>query len=93
VNMLQKLASRHWRDYRARQPGTCFADPGFVLFLDELQDIVAQLRVAAGDRLIGYKVGCIGPGTVQPLGLYAVHRSNEVVVSSIVQSGFLYSVV
>jgi hypothetical protein len=43
--------------------------------------------------LIGYKVGCIGPGTVQPLGLYAVHRSNEVVVSSIVQSGFLYSVV
>jgi NAD(P)-dependent dehydrogenase (short-subunit alcohol dehydrogenase family) len=26
---LAVLAARQWRDYRARGPGTCFADPGF----------------------------------------------------------------
>ena len=69
---LQDLADRQWRDYRARQPGTCFADPDFVLSVAdayELQDAVAKLRVAAGDRLIGYKVGCTGTGTVQQFGM------------------------
>jgi 2-keto-4-pentenoate hydratase len=77
VNPLQKLADRHWRDYRARQPGTCFADPDFVLSLAgayELQDAVAKLRIAAGDRLIGYKVGCTGPGTVQQFGMHGPIR-------------------
>jgi len=72
VNPLQALADRQWRDYRARQPGTCFADPGFVLSLAEayeVQDTVAKLRIAAGDRMIGYKVGCTGPGTVQQFGM------------------------
>jgi 2-keto-4-pentenoate hydratase len=72
VKPLQDLADRQWRDYRARQPGTCFADPDFVLSLAdayELQDAVAKLRVAAGDRLIGYKVGCTGTGTVQQFGM------------------------
>ena len=61
---IRALADRQWRDYRARQPGTCFADPGFVLNLSdayELQDAVAALRVSAGDRVVGYKVGCIKP--------------------------------
>jgi 2-keto-4-pentenoate hydratase len=72
VNALEELADRQWRDYRARQPGMCFADPGFVLSLAEayeVQDTVAKLRIAAGDRLIGYKVGCTGPGTVQQFGM------------------------
>jgi 2-keto-4-pentenoate hydratase len=72
VTPLQELADRQWRDYRARQPGTCFADPDFVLSLAEayeLQDTVAKLRIADGDRLIGYKVGCTGPGTVQQFGM------------------------
>ena len=72
MNPLEELADRQWRDYRARQPGTCFADPDFVLSLAEayeLQDAVAKLRIAAGDRLIGYKVGCTGPGTVQQFGM------------------------
>jgi 2-keto-4-pentenoate hydratase len=72
VTPLQKLADRQWRDYTARQPGTCFADPDFDLSLAEayaLQDTVAKLRIAAGDRLIGYKVGCTGPGTVQQFGM------------------------
>lgn len=67
-----ELVDRQWRDYRARQPGTCFADPGFVLSLAEayeLQDAVGRLRMSAGDRLIGYKVGCTGAGTVQQFGM------------------------
>jgi len=69
---LQALADRQWRDYQAREPGTCFADPDFALDLArayELQDAVAALRVSAGDRVIGYKVGCTGPGTVQQFGM------------------------
>jgi 2-keto-4-pentenoate hydratase len=69
---LQALADRQWRDYRAREPGTCFSDPGFALDLArayELQDGVTTLRVSAGDHLVGYKVGCTGPGTVQQFGM------------------------
>lgn len=67
-----ELADRQWRDYRAREPGTCFADPGFALDLPqayELQRAVSALRVAAGDRVIGYKVGCTGKGTVSQFGM------------------------
>ena len=66
------LAARQWRDYRAREPGTCFADPGFTLDLRqayELQGAVSALRVADGDRVIGYKVGCTGPGTTAQFGM------------------------
>jgi 2-keto-4-pentenoate hydratase len=69
---IHALADRQWHDYRTRQPGTCFADPGFILELSDayaLQDAVAALRVSAGDRLVGYKVGCTGPGTVQQFGM------------------------
>jgi 2-keto-4-pentenoate hydratase len=69
---IHALADRQWRDYRTREPGTCFSDPGFNLDLAdayELQDAVTALRVEAGDRLIGYKVGCTGPGTVQQFGM------------------------
>jgi len=72
VNSTEQLADRQWRDYRARQPGTCFADPDFELSFAaayELQDAVAKLRVASGDRLVGYKVGCTGPGTTQQFGM------------------------
>ena len=69
---MTELADRQWRDYCAREPGTCFADPGFVLDLSrayELQHAVSALRVTAGDRVIGYKVGCTGPGTVTQFGM------------------------
>ncbi len=72
TDTLAKLADRQWRDYRAREPGTCFADPGFVLDLPQaydLQQAVSALRVTAGDRVIGYKVGCTGPGTVGQFGM------------------------
>jgi 2-keto-4-pentenoate hydratase len=69
---VKALADRQWRDYQAREPGTCFSDPGFVLDLAdayELQDAVTTLRIIAGDRLVGYKVGCTGPGTVKQFGM------------------------
>lgn len=69
---LAELADRQWQDYRARTPGTCFADKGFTLGLPrayELQRAVAALRIAAGDRIIGYKIGCTGPGTVAQFGM------------------------
>ncbi len=72
MNATEQLAPRQWRDYRARQPGTCFADPHFELTLAaayELQDAVAKLRVASGDRLVDYKVGCTRPGTTQQFGM------------------------
>lgn len=92
---LAALAERQWRDYRARTPGACFADPDFCLGLSqayELQQAVASLRVAAGDRLIGHKVGCTGPGTVAQFGMDGpvrgclfgseVRRSGEALVAA-----------
>lgn len=69
---LAALADRQWRDYRARNPGTCFADPNFTLDLREayeLQGAVSALRLAEGDRVVGYKVGCTGPGTTAQFGM------------------------
>ena len=69
---LTDLAERQWRDYRARKPGASFVDPGFVLDAAqayELQGAVSALRIAEGDRVVGYKVGCTGPGTVAQFGM------------------------
>lgn len=66
------LALRQLQDYQARTPGTCFAEPGFALDLMSayvLQDGVSRLRVGAGERVFGYKVGCTGPGTVAQFGM------------------------
>ncbi|MGH9811024.1 MAG: 2-keto-4-pentenoate hydratase, partial [Terriglobia bacterium] len=72
MRALNELADRQWRDYRARRPGTCFTDPDFALDLRQaydLQQAVATLRIAAGDHVVGYKVGCTGPGTVSQFGM------------------------
>jgi 2-keto-4-pentenoate hydratase len=72
VSDLEELAHRQWRDYVAREPGTRFSDPGFVLDLPRayaVQDAVAKLRVSGGDRLIGYKIGCTGAGIMQQFGM------------------------
>ena len=69
---IASLARRHLQDYRARQPGTCFGDSGFSLDLQAayaLQAEVTKLRIAGGDRVIGYKVGCTGAGTVSQFGM------------------------
>lgn len=67
-----ELAEQQLRDYRAREPGTCFARTGFALdppaaYL--LQDAVVGMRVADGERVTGFKVGCTGPGTTAQFGM------------------------
>lgn len=69
---VQTLALRQWRDYQRTTPGTAFADREMSLTLEEayaVQMEVARLRCAAGDAVIGYKVGCIGPGVVKQFGM------------------------
>lgn len=68
---VQSLAERQWRDYQACTPGTYFGDAG-PLDLDDayrVQDAVTGLRLEAGDELLGFKVGCTGPGTVTQFGM------------------------
>ncbi len=85
---LHAIARRQWRDYQAGTPGRVFEDPDLALSLDDayvIQAEVARLRVAAGDAVVGYKIGCTGPGIARQFGvsgpvygrLYAseVHRS------------------
>jgi 2-keto-4-pentenoate hydratase len=69
---VQALALRQWRDYQWATPGAAFADPEMSLTLEEayaVQMEVARLRCTAGDAVVGYKVGCIGPGVVKQFGM------------------------
>ena len=57
------LAARMLGDYDRRTPGTPFAD-GLRLSIDEayrLQSRVARRRQARGERVVGYKIGCVAP--------------------------------
>ena len=71
-DFLRTLTVRQLADYRAGTPGTSFADPGRPpLTLEEayrVQSEVAALRSPA-ERVVGYKVGCTGPGTRAQFGL------------------------
>jgi 2-keto-4-pentenoate hydratase len=69
---LKALAARQWRDYQRVSPGSAFADPQLSLTLEEaytVQREVARLRCVGGDAVIGYKVGCIGPGIKEQFGM------------------------
>ena len=69
---LHNLALRQLSDYRENNPGTCFSDAGFSLGIKaayDLQDAISRLRMAAGENVIGYKVGCTGPGTTAQFGM------------------------
>ncbi len=69
---VRALAARQLADYRAGTPGTFFADPEQPrLSLDDayrVQAEVAALRAPA-EQVVGYKVGCTGPGTRAQFGL------------------------
>ena len=69
---IQKIARRQLQDYRNINPGTCFSDENFSLSIREayaVQDAVADLRSAQGEGVIGFKVGCTGPGTTKLFGM------------------------
>src|SRR5258708_22548910 len=68
--VLEWIARRQLSDYRAGTPGTFFA--GGSLDLDQgyaVQDLVASARIAEGDALAGYKVGCTGPRVRAQFGM------------------------
>src|ERR1700686_5225928 len=70
--VLETLAARQWQEYQRRTAGTYFAEVRYSLTLDEayaVQMEVARLRCAAGDAVVGYKVGCIGSGVVEQFGM------------------------
>jgi 2-keto-4-pentenoate hydratase len=66
------LARQQLADYRAGTPGTFFADPQRppldLADAYRVQAEVAALR-APEETVIGYKVGCTGPGTRAQFGL------------------------
>ena len=69
---IQKIARRQLHDYRNINPGTCFSDENFNLSIREayaVQDAVVDLRSAEGEAVIGFKVGCTGPGTTKLFGM------------------------
>jgi len=69
---LLDIAERQWRDYQAHNPGTYFAERRDALDLGQaysLQSAVSRLRIEAGDRVVGYKVGCTGAGTIEQFGM------------------------
>lgn len=72
ADSVRALAARQLADYRAGTPGTLFADPARPsLSLEDayrVQAAVAALRAPA-ERVVGYKVGCTGPGTRAQFGL------------------------
>ncbi|HZS15502.1 MAG TPA: hypothetical protein VFC09_12965 [Candidatus Dormibacteraeota bacterium] len=66
-----ELAERQLADYRRGSPGTVFAD-GTELSVDDayaVQRVVARLRVADGEALAGYKVGCTGEHVQEQFGM------------------------
>ena len=89
---IEQLAHRQLFDYKSNNPGTCFSEPEFnmtVAAAYHLQDAVTRLRVDAGENVIGYKVGCTGPGTKAQFGIIGpirgtlfeneAHRNNAVI--------------
>jgi 2-keto-4-pentenoate hydratase len=70
---LELIAERQWRDYQARTPGTYFAKQSAscldLMQAYAIQRAVAAIRLAAGETLVGYKVGCTGPGTMAQFGM------------------------
>ncbi len=69
---IEQLALRQFLDYKSNNPGTSFSEPEFHISVTDayhLQDAVTRLRVEAGESVIGYKVGCTGPGTKAQFGM------------------------
>lgn len=69
---VRELALRQLHDYRAKTPGMYFGEEHPPLGLDQayaVQAEVARLRLAAGDAVAGFKIGCIGPRVVEQFGM------------------------
>jgi 2-keto-4-pentenoate hydratase len=70
--LARDLARRQLRDHRSGNPGTYFGEGHAELSIDEayaVQEEVARQRVAAGDTIVGFKIGCIGPKIFEQFGM------------------------
>jgi 2-keto-4-pentenoate hydratase len=67
---LDQLARRQLADYDRGEPGSAFAEEITLTLKDayQVQSLVADLRIARGERVIGYKVGCTSPLIRKRLG-------------------------
>jgi len=80
---IENLAASQLLDYRSNNPGTCFSKLGFNINLTaayNVQDAVTKLRVESGERVIGYKVGCTGPGTRAQFGMDGPVRDGDEII-------------
>jgi 2-keto-4-pentenoate hydratase len=69
---MKKLAIRQLKDYESQNPGTCFLKSNFKIDVKsayKLQGEVTKLRILKGEKIIGYKVGCTGTGTIAQFGM------------------------
>ena len=70
-DLLDRMAARQLADYDRHHPGQLFAD-GHSLTIREAYDVqrrVTALRQARGERVAGYKVGCVSKRVRAQLGL------------------------
>lgn len=69
---LADIARRQLADYDAHRPGSFFRDAPFRLTVAqayEVQRRVAELRVARGEGIAGYKTGCVSAAVQRQLGI------------------------
>ncbi|MCP4887561.1 MAG: hypothetical protein GY904_13210 [Planctomycetaceae bacterium] len=67
-----EIAQRQLSDYDQHRPGSCFEDPSFCLSIDEayrLQFEVARMRIDRGEKILGYKIGCISKTMQKQIGI------------------------
>jgi 2-keto-4-pentenoate hydratase len=67
------LARQQLADYDAHTPGLVFADRAFSLTVAEayaVQREMARLRACRGERVCGYKIGCVSKAVQQQLGIH-----------------------
>ena len=68
---LNAIAHQMLIDYDARNPGTAFSD-GLCLGVDDawrLQGVVAHLRAQRGEKVVGFKIGCVCEHNQRQMGL------------------------
>jgi len=69
---LAEIAKRQLADYDAHRPGRFFRDAPYQLTVAqayEVQRRFAALRVARGEGIAGYKIGCVSAAVQQQLGI------------------------
>lgn len=69
---LEELARRQLADYDAHRPGTAFEDEGLELTVAEAYRVQRQVvlwRVARGEEVAGYKIGCLSEAVQRQLDI------------------------